>query len=291
MNSFYNIQIILRLLRPKQWLKNTFVFIPLLFRGLEFDFLSFYNASTAFMLFCIAASAVYVLNDIKDIEEDQKHPVKSIQRPLANGKLSIKTAYYILGFLYCILLLQVWYFPDVFKVIMVYILLNVLYTFVLKHQPVIDIFIIAIGFVLRIIAGAVAIAVQTSSWMLITTLCLALYMAAIKRRQEILIFNIYNKKSARSSSRDVLNKYNRSLLNRYAEISGVSAFLFYSLYVFLKQPDLVLSIPLVIFGLFRYWFIVENQYGGESPIDIVLSDKQLLITIISWVGICAWVMF
>lgn len=289
MNRFSNIKLIIKLLRPKQWLKNTFVFIPLLFRGLAFDTLSFFNAFVAFILFCIAASAVYILNDIRDLEEDRKHPVKSNQRPLASGQLSVKTAYIVLGCFYLILLLQTWYFPEVFKVLLIYILLNVAYSFVLKHQPVIDIFIIAIGFILRIVAGAVAIAVQTSSWMLLTTLCLALYMAAIKRRQEILIFNNHNLKSERT--RNVLNKYNVSLLNRYAEISGVSAFLFYSLYVFLKQPDLVLSIPLVIFGLFRYWFIVENQYGGESPTDIVLYDWQLLVTIISWVTICAWVMF
>lgn len=289
MNSTNKIKLIIKLLRPKQWLKNAFVFIPLLFRGLAFDTISFYNASIAFILFCIAASAVYVLNDIRDIEDDRKHPVKSMGRPLAAGQLSVKTAYYILGILYLILLTQLWYFPDLLKVIAVYVGLNVLYTFMLKHQPVIDIFVIAIGFVLRIVAGAVAIAVQTSSWMLITTLCLALYMAAIKRRQEILIFNVYNQKSGRA--RDVLNKYNRSLLNRYAEISGVSAFLFYSLYVFLKQPNLVLSIPLVIFGMFRYWFIVEHQYGGESPTDIVLSDWQLLVIITAWVAICAWYMF
>lgn len=283
---------IVKLLRPKQWVKNCFIFVPLIFRGLAFDSLSFFNACFAFVLFCIAASAVYVLNDIYDKEFDQKHPVKSKERPIASGKISIRFAFYILGFLYLILLAQVWFFPELFKVLLIYILLNFAYTFVFKHQPVIDIFIIAVGFVLRVVAGAVAIAVQTSSWMLITTLCLALYMAAIKRRQEILVHNIYSEKSGKhKKTRHVLEKYNRSLLNRYAEISGVSAFIFYSMYVFIKQPDLILSIPFVIFGLFRYWFVVENQYGGESPTDLVLSDWQLMLSIICWVAVCSYVMF
>lgn len=287
--SLHKVSVFVRLLRPKQWFKNIFIFIPLLFRGLAFDAISFFNATLAFCLFCAAASAVYILNDIKDIEYDKNHPVKASTRPLATGEISLHQAIYLLGVLYSIIILQIWYFPEVFNVLLVYILLNVAYTFVLKHQAIIDIFIISIGFVLRVVAGAVAIAVQTSPWMLITTLCLALYMAAIKRRQEIIVFNTYNQKQ--ECTRDVLDKYNRSLLNRYAEISGVSAFIFYSMYVLLKQPDLVLSIPLVVFGLFRYWFVVENQYGGESPTDLVLSDWQLLTTIVAWVAVCAWVMF
>lgn len=282
----------IRLFRCKQWFKNTFVFIPLLFRGLEFDIISLFNASMAFVLFCIASSAVYILNDIVDVEFDRKHPVKSKLRPLVTGEITIKSAVIVLVVLYSILLLQILFFPEVFKILLVYILLNVAYSFYLKQLPIIDIFVIAIGFVLRVVVGAVAIAVQTSSWMLITTLCLALYMAAIKRRQEIFVHHLFNKHEDKnvdtSKSRDVLDKYNRSLLNRFAEISGISAFVFYSLYVLLNAPGLFITIPIVIFGLFRYWFIVENQYGGESPTDLVLADKQLLLSVMLWVIICAW---
>lgn len=282
----------IRLFRCKQWFKNTFVFIPLLFRGLEFDIISLFNASMAFVLFCIASSAVYILNDIVDVEFDRKHPVKSKLRPLVTGEITIKSAVIVLVVLYSILLLQILFFPEVFKILLVYILLNVAYSFYLKQLPIIDIFVIAIGFVLRVVVGAVAIAVQTSSWMLITTLCLALYMAAIKRRQEIFVHHLFNKHEDKnvdtSKSRDVLDKYNRSLLNRFAEISGISAFVFYSLYVLLNEPGLFITIPIVIFGLFRYWFIVENQYGGESPTDLVLADMQLLLSVMLWVIICAW---
>ncbi len=281
-----------KIIRPKQWVKNTFVFIPLLFSGLAFDALSFFNAVTAFLLFCLAASAVYILNDIYDIEYDSKHPIKSKERPLASGELTIKQAVCLLLLLYAVMLSQVWLFPELLKILTIYVVLNFAYTFFLKQQPVIDIFIISIGFVLRIVAGAVAIAVQTSSWMLITTLCLALYMTAIKRRQEILIYHSYNKNllknNEKNKTRDVLDKYNRTLLTRYAEISGISAFMFYSLYIFTKDQDLLITIPLVIFGLFRYWYVVEHQYGGESPTDLLLADKQLLTTITLWVIICAW---
>lgn len=159
-------------------------------------------------------------------------------------------------------------------------MLNLAYSFRLKHQPVLDIFTIAIGFVLRVYAGAVALDVPVSEWMFVTTLCLALYLAAVKRRQEI--------SQSGSQGRKVLGAYSVALIDRYAEMSATGALVFYSMFVMEARPELVITVPLVLFGLFRYWYVVEALEGGESPTDALLSDWQLLATVALWVGACAW---
>jgi 4-hydroxybenzoate polyprenyltransferase len=164
-----------------------------------------------------------------------------------------------------------------------YLLLNVAYTFVLKHQPVADIFTIAIGFVLRVVAGAVALDVPESGWMLVTTLCLALYLAAVKRRQEL--------KQNGTESRKVLESYSVALVDRYAEMSATCALVFYSMFVMSARPQLVITVPLVLFGLFRYWYVVEVLDSGESPTDALLADWQLLLTVVLWVLACGWTLW
>ena len=181
------------------------------------------------------------------------------------------------------LLLAAFFQPHVMAVIAGYLALNVAYTFVLKHQPVLDIFSIAIGFVLRIWAGAVMIDVPLSGWMQITTLCLALYLAAVKRRQEIL--------GSGSDGREVLDKYSPVLIERYAEMSATGALVFYSLFVMSANQRLTATIPLVIFGLFRYWYVVERLGGGESPTDALLSDLPLLVTAVAWIAVCGIVLY
>jgi 4-hydroxybenzoate polyprenyltransferase len=173
--------------------------------------------------------------------------------------------------------------PQVILVIASYIALNIAYTFVLKHQPVVDIFTIAIGFVLRVYAGAVALAVPVSSWMFVTTLCLALYLAAVKRRQEL--------SQSGSEGRKVLKKYSVALVDRYAEMSATGALVFYSIFVMSSKPQLIITVPLVLFGLFRYWYVVEELEGGESPTDALIADWQLLLTVVIWVIVCALVLW
>lgn len=271
---------LLKLCRPKQWVKNIFVFAPLIFAGLFLDFTSIKQAFIAFILFSLASSATYVLNDLKDIEKDRLHPTKSKTRPLAAGIVSPKQAKILMGIIYIILGISALFQPYILVIILAYILINFAYSHYLKHQAVLDIFTIAIGFVLRVYAGAVAIAVPVSSWMFITTLCLALYLAAIKRRQELI--------SHGSTSRKALEKYSLDLLNRYAEMSSIGALLFYSIYVVSERPELVITIPLVIFGMFRYWYITDINNEGESPTDAVFSDAQLLATGLIWGIACIY---
>jgi len=272
-----------KLMRPKQWIKNGFVFAPLMFTGLFLDVIAVTQTVIAFALFSLAASATYVVNDLKDIEEDRKHPVKSKKRPLASGQVLPKHAHKLLIVLYAILIVGFVYQPQVMAVIVAYLLLNLAYSYYLKYQPVLDIFTIAIGFVLRVYAGATAISVPVSSWMFVTTLCLALYLAAIKRRQELV--------QTSQQGRTVLEKYTVSLVDRYAEMAATGALLFYSLFVMNARPEMVMTIPFVLFGLFRYWYVGEALGEGESPTDALLSDKQLLLTVVAWIGVSLWALW
>jgi len=271
------------LMRPRQWIKNSFVLGPLIFSGEFLQPEAVLSALAAVAMFCIASSATYIINDMHDIERDRLHPKKSLSRPLAAGTVTVPQALTLLVVFYVILGLSWFYAPMVISVITLYSVINLLYTFVLKHQPVIDIFTIAIGFVLRVYAGAMALTVPVSSWMFVTTLCLALYLAAVKRRQEL------SRNGA--ETRKVLEKYSIPLIDRYAEMSSVGALLFYSMFVMSAKPDLVITVPLVLFGLFRYWYVVEVLESGESPTDALLEDWQLMLTIVLWVGCCTWALW
>lgn len=272
-----------QLLRPRHWIKNFFVLAPLLFSARFFQAEAIGQALFAALLFCLTASAVYILNDLADIGKDRLHPAKRLSRPLASGAVGVPLALAMLASLLLLVCAGATRAPMVALVLLAYFLLNVAYSFVLKHQPVLDIFVIALGFVLRVYAGAVALQVPLSSWMAITTLCLALYLAALKRRQELLC--------SAATGRAVLGQYTVRLLERYAEMAGICALLFYSLFVFSARPALAVTIPLVLFGLFRYWFIVEAIGDGESPTDALLVDPTLLTTIAAWAGICFWVLW
>ncbi|MBN9088882.1 MAG: decaprenyl-phosphate phosphoribosyltransferase [Reyranella sp.] len=271
---------LLRLGRPKQWVKNTFVLAPLVFARSFTDPVAIQQALFALAMFCIASSACYVVNDIKDIERDRAHPIKSWSRPLAAGHVSLNAAMALLAALYAVLVAGFILHPALIVPIGGYIALNLAYSFYLKNQPVLDIFSVAGGFVLRIYAGAEAINVPLSSWMAVTTLCLALYLAAIKRRQELV--------TAGSEGRRVLKDYSVNLVDRYAEMSAVGALIFYSLFVMSSNPQLVITIPMVIFGLFRYWYLVETRESGESPTDVLLTDWPLIACILAWGAACLY---
>lgn len=273
----------LTLLRPKHWIKNVFVLAPLVFAGQFLNHEALWNSGLAFVLFCLTSSMVYVLNDLVDVERDRRHPTKSKLRPIASGLVSKRSALILLALLGLPVLVGAVIVPRLGVVLLAYLLLNVAYAFWLKHQPVIDIFSIAAGFVLRVFAGAVVLAVPMSGWMFVTTLSLSLYLGAVKRRQEL--------RSSGSDGRKVLEKYSVALVERYAEMSATGALVFYSMFVMSARPQLVMTVPLVMFGLFRYWFIVEQQEAGESPTEALLSDRILLATIVLWIGSCIWALW
>ena len=274
---------LVKLIRPKQWIKNGFVLAPLIFSGAFLNPTAVHQAMLATFLFCLASSATYIVNDICDIQSDRRHPKKAKTRPLASGKVLIPSAVVLLCLIYLTLTLNWFIAPDVSLVILSYLILNLAYTVVLKHHPVIDIFVIAIGFVLRVWAGAVALNVPVSGWMFTTTLSLALYLAAVKRGQEL--------DHIGSDGRKVLERYTKPLVDRYAEMSATCALVFYSMFVMSSKPQLIITVPIVLFGLFRYWYVVEVLDGGESPTDALIKDWPLLITVATWVATCVWALW
>jgi 4-hydroxybenzoate polyprenyltransferase len=204
--------------------------------------------------------------------------VKKSRRPLAAGSVTPQAALILLAILYCVLMAGWLWSPAAMAPITGYVVLNIAYSYWLKEQPVVDIFSVATGFVLRVYTGAEAIGVPLSMWMAITTLCLALYLAAIKRRQEL--------GSTGTVSREVLQNYSVALVDRYAEMSATGALVFYSLFVISTNAKLSVTIPLVLFGLYRYWYLVEARDGGESPTDVILTDWPMGIVVLLWIGAC-----
>ncbi len=271
-----------RLLRPKQWVKNLFVFAPLLFAS-DFSEPSAVLASTlTFGYFCLAASCVYILNDLADIESDRSHPVKSLSRPLASGHVSVRQAYWTLAVGLLALLTGVAVIPWVMIPIGGYIAVNVVYSLAARKVPVLDIFTIAFGFVLRVVAGAVAVGEPLSAWMFVTTFCLALYLAAMKRRHEL--------KNLGSKSRNSLETYTVAIVERFAEIAATAALVCYAVFAVTVKAALVYTIPIVAFGLFRYWFIAEKLKSAESPTEAMLRDWQLVSAVVLWVVVCGGVL-
>ncbi len=274
---------LVRLVRPRQWIKNGFVLAPLVFAGEFVKPQAVGQAMVATLLFCLASAAVYVLNDLHDMARDRLHPRKATTRPLVTGDVTVQQARGLLAFLYALVFAAAFVLPKLMIVVLGYVALNMAYTFMLKRQPVVDIFTIAIGFVLRVYAGAVALSVPVSGWMFVTTLCLALYLAAIKRRQELA--------QNGAQGREVLKKYSVALMDRYAEMSATGALVFYSMFVMSARPQLIITVPVVLFGLFRYWYVVEENEAGESPTDVLFADWQLWLTIVVWLGCWLFVLW
>jgi decaprenyl-phosphate phosphoribosyltransferase len=271
---------LVKLMRPRQWVKNGFVLAPLVFTGRILQPEAVSAALVAMLLFCLASSLAYIVNDLNDIEADRRHPSKRDQRPLASGEISPFQARLLLVVLVLALLSAYSLAAPVLHIIALYLVINLAYSFKLKHVPVVDIFSISTGFVLRVYAGAVALSVPVSGWMFITTFSLALFLASIKRRQELV--------AGTDGTRRVLESYSLPLINRFAEMAAVMAILSYSLFAVTVKPELVYSVPLVLFGIYRYWFIVETEGAGESPTDALIADHQLKAVVIVWIVFCGW---
>jgi 4-hydroxybenzoate polyprenyltransferase len=269
-----------RLIRPRHWVKNAFVPAPAVFAGVFVHPADAMRALAAAGMFCLAASAVYVFNDLLDASTDRLHPVKRHARPLASGAVSMAAGRLLLGVLAAALAVSMIAFPAPAAAIGAYAALNVAYTLRLKHVAVVDLFCIAAGFVLRVYAGARAVDVPLSSWMLITTLALALYLAAVKRRQELA--------TSGPEARRVLGSYTLPLLDGYAQTAASASVVFYSLYVIDVRPQLAVTVPFVLLGIFRYSYLVQTRQVGESPTDALWSDVPLILTILGWGALCVY---
>ncbi|MDY6862446.1 MAG: decaprenyl-phosphate phosphoribosyltransferase [Thermodesulfobacteriota bacterium] len=270
-----------RSLRPEQWVKNVVIFAGVIFAQKFFypDYLL--KTTCAFILFSLTSGVVYIFNDIIDLERDKNHPVKKF-RPLARGELKIWQAALFGGnlLLFC-LILSFLLSQNFFFVVIWYLLLQMLYTISLKKIVILDVFAIACGFVLRVIAGAQVINIPISSWLLICTMLLALFLALTKRRHELILLN-----NNSGFHREILKEYSVSLLDQMIILVATATVLTYILYTMAQETvekfstdNLKYTIPFVLYGIFRYLYLIHQKGQGGRPEKVLLSDVPLLINI------------
>jgi len=284
---------VVKSLRIQQWIKNLFVFAPLIFSQNVFNIPLLIKTFLAFVLFCILSGAAYILNDIQDLEEDKLHPVKS-KRPLASGRLKKNHALFA-----CILLVLLGlvgaYFLNVyfFVVVLVYVILQIAYSNWLKHIVIIDVFLIAAGYFLRVIAGGLAIEVQISPWLFICTILIALFLALSKRRHELVLLD----KSA-EIHRPILKEYTPHLLDQMIAVVTASTVISYCLYTVSSETiakfgtkNLLFTVPFVLYGIFRYLYLVHQKDEGGSPEALIIKDKPLLVDLFLWIATAMLILY
>ncbi len=282
----------MRLIRPKHWVKNLFLFLPLLFGLQMLAPKSLLNASIAFVSFCFAASSMYVFNDIMDLQGDRFHPIKK-HRPLPSGRINVTTAYLTSIILMLVSLFLGFFVNSGFVLVVVtYMAINILYSVYLKDIVIIDVFIIALGFVLRIVAGSVATDIQMSKWILLCGFTLSLFLGFTKRRAEILELG-----ENFASHRAVLSHYNPYFLDTMINIVNSLTVITYLLYTIDSTTidkfgnKLFLSLPIVLYGIFRYQYLIYHKGESSSPTENFLTDIPLLSAVIIWAIFCGTIIF
>lgn len=262
----------LSLMRITHYLKNILVFLPIFFSGniVNVDYLV--KALYGFVCFCFISSIVYIINDINDIESDKKHPVKK-DRPLASGKISIKKAIILIVFLAIIVfLINVFLLNKNLSwiLLILYLIINVLYSIWLKHKPIIDVFVLSLGFLIRVLYGGLLLNIDVSNWMFLTILSGALFMAIGKRRNEL--------KKNKYESRKVLKFYSIDFLDKTMYMFLTMSLTFFSLWTTENHSKyLIYSIPLLILICLKYVFDIDKDDSFGDPVDVILSDKTLII--------------
>jgi len=272
-------------MRPNQWTKNFLLFAGLIFSGHLTDLSAVATSSKAFIIFCLGSSSVYILNDIIDRKSDRQHPQKKL-RPIAAGKIEIPLALAIMsGMAALTIALSVYWLSAPFTCVYVgYLILMLAYQFILKQIVILDLIAVAVGFVLRALAGAVVLNVEISPWLIICTFLLALLMLMGKRRHEILILG----KQA-YTHRLILNEYSLRFLDQLIAVVTSSAVITYSLYTFsddtvarLGTRLMPLTIPFVIYGIFRYLYLTHQKNLGGAPDKLFFNDEALLVNTLLW---------
>ena len=282
---------LLRLLRPRQWVKNAFVFAGVLFSGRFAEALVLQTALLAALAFSLMSSAVYVLNDYLDRESDRAHPRKR-RRPLASGEVT--PAQGMITALACLAgaAAAAWCAdPRVLAIVGLYLAINVAYSLQLKHFAVLDVFCIASGFMLRIIAGTWGIHIPPSGWLILTGMFITLFLGFAKRRAE------WSDANGLHSRRRVLDDYSQQLLDSFLSITATATVISFGLYTLdaktIEQhhtDKLIYTLPFVLFGLFRYLFLLHSRNKGENPSADVFTDSQLILCGVAFAGATVWLL-
>ncbi len=285
----------LKLMRPSQWIKNAFVFMPLVFSGRLLSPGDVAGVLGMFVAFCLASSATYVLNDYLDMEQDKVHPLKK-RRPLACGDVSPRQGLFLMVVLVCgvfgvTIALDA---PMIcFMFLAAYLGLQILYSAKLKNIVILDVLSISVGFLLRVFVGAAVVSLSVSSWLILCTFSVAILLALGKRRHEVVILN-----SEAASHRPVLENYSVSLLDQLLQVVTTSTFIFYCLYSVRGNPEtglesqwMMFTIPLVTYGIFRYMYLIYHKEEGGSPTAMLLTDPPLLACSILWLAACIAILY
>jgi 4-hydroxybenzoate polyprenyltransferase len=270
----------IRLLRIPHWIKNVFIFIPLIFSKHLLDHEFLLPVLIGYITFSFVSSLVYVFNDLIDIESDQKHPNKKL-RPLASGAVSKKEAVIIIIILALVISVLVFFVNTEFIIIISsYIIINILYTLYLKNVVIVDLACISIGFLLRVIGGALIIDIYISSWLILTTMFISVFLAVMKRRSELVL-------NSENETRKVLGEYNLTFIDQISAISAACVILCYAIYSvaektvqYFNTENLVYSSIFVVFGIFRYMYLVFKKSKGENPTEIMITDIPMIANLV-----------
>lgn len=289
----HNAAMLGRSLRVGQWTKNLVIFAALLFSRNALDPALLARTAAACLIFCLLSGAVYLLNDLTDLAHDRRHPLKR-RRPLASGALRPSVARIALLLLAAVALAAAWALdPGFFLVCALYLALQAAYSFLLKHIVILDVFVIAAGFVLRVLAGGFVINVPLSSWLIVCTMLLSLFLALCKRRHEIVLIG-----SDADTHRRVLAEYTPYLLDQMIAVVTASTVMAYALYTISADTvqkfgtrALVFTIPFVLYGILRYLYLVHQKGRGGRPENILLTDTALLLDILLWIATAALILY
>jgi 4-hydroxybenzoate polyprenyltransferase len=277
---------LLRLMRPHQWVKNVFVFTGLLFGHAWHDPRLVAQVVVVFIAFCLVSSTIYIFNDIVDLEQDRNHPKKS-QRPLAAGRVGKPAAAMLAAVLGTLgFALAYGASPIVLMILVGYALMNIAYSLRFKHVVILDVFIIATGFMLRILAGTLGVGIPPSQWLLLCGLMVTLFLGFTKRRAEIIALT-----EDKTAHRKVLEHYSPVLLDKMIGITAAGLIMSYSLYTMNPDtirihntPNLIYTVPFVMYGVFRYIYLLHHQSRGGDPSHDLVRDHHLLIAVGAWLA-------
>jgi len=287
------IRALTRSLRPVQWVKNFFVLAPLVFAGQLEDRTALARGLAMFAAFCLASSAVYLVNDIRDREADRRHPLKR-HRPIASGALPVPVATAAAVVLLAASAVLVYPLGAAASTVLgLYAALNFLYSAGLKHVVILDVMIVALGFVLRVLAGGFAVRVGVSSWLLLCTIFLALFLAFSKRRHELVLLS-----ENASGQRRVLDDYSPAFLDQMINVVTAASVVSYALYAVAPETTarfhsewLIYTVPLVLFGIFRYLYLIYQAPEQRNPTEAILTDGPFLTNLVLWGLAVLWIVY
>lgn len=276
------IKIFFNLLRIPQWIKNFFIFVPLIFSHHLFEISYVKTSVLGFIIFCLISSSIYILNDLFDIEEDKLHPTKKF-RPIPSGQIS-KTTAIIVAVVLASSAFSLLVFTNIYfgSTVVLYFVVTLLYSNGLKNVVIMDVFTIAVGFILRILGGAFIINVEISSWLMLTTMFVSLFLAVMKRRSELK----HVKSGEVTSTRKVLSQYSPEFIDQMSTVTSAAVIICYALYTVsqrtitvFRTENLIYTTPFVVFGIFRYMYLVYIGKKGENTSELLVSDLPMIVNI------------